>query len=133
MCARVSPVMNRRRNRVGRGVVLALAVTVLPAVLPTTASADPISDQQALVAKVTDQLEALQAQSDQLAEDYAAAMSEKEQLDADVAAAQDKVAAQQATVEQLRKQLAEVAVQAFMGAGTSGASPVFNSTSGVTD
>jgi peptidoglycan DL-endopeptidase CwlO len=125
--------MNRRRQRVGRGVVVALAVTLLPAVLPSTASADPISDQKALVAKVTDQLEALQAQSDQLAENYAAAMTEKGQLDAQVAAAEKKVAEQQAAVEALRVQLAQVAVQAFMGAGTAGTSPVFNSTAGVTD
>jgi peptidoglycan DL-endopeptidase CwlO len=125
--------MNRRRNRVGRALVVALAVTVLPAVLPTTASADPISDQKALVAKVTDQLEALQTQSDQLAENYAQAMTEKQQLETQVAAAQQKVVAQRAAVEQLKSQLAEVAVQAFMGAGTSGASPMFNSTAGVTD
>ncbi len=113
--------------------VLALAVALLPVVLPTTAAADPISDQKALVAKVTDQLEALQTQSDQLAENYAEAMSAKEQLDVEVAAAQKKVADQQAAVSALRGQLEKVAVQAYMGAGTGGLSPILDSSSAVTD
>src|SRR5262245_21552134 len=125
--------MNRRRLRAGRGAGVAVAVALLPAVLPTTASADPISDQQALVAQVTDHLEDLQAQSDQLAENYAEAMTQKGELDAQVAAGEQKVADQKAAVETLRGQLSEVAIQAYMGAGTGGTSPVFNSTAGVTD
>src|SRR3954470_18761837 len=104
--------MNRRRLRAGRGVVVALAVALLPAVLPTTASADPISDQKALVAQVADHLEDLQAQSDQLAEDYAEAMTQKGQLDAEIATGEQKVAEQQAAVDALRGQLSEVAIQA---------------------
>ena len=104
--------MNRRRNRVGRLAVVALAVTVLPAVLPTTASADPIDDQKARVAQITDQLEALEEKSDILAEDYVTAIDEKNQLDAQVAAAEAKVAAQQAAVDALRGQLSQVAIQA---------------------
>jgi len=112
---------------------LAVAVAMLPAVLPTTASADPISDQQALVAEVTDHLEDLQAQSDQLAENYAEAMTHKAQLDAEVAAAEQHVADQKGAVESLRSQLTEIAVHTYMGAGTGGTSPVFNSTASVTD
>jgi len=125
--------MNRRHIRVGRGVVIALGMTLLPVVLPTTAAADPISDQKALVAKVTDQLEALESQADALADNYATAMAEKADLDAKVATAQQQVAAQQAAVDALRSQLSQVAVQAYMGAGTDGASPMFNSSSDVTD
>ena len=52
--------MNRRHFRVGRGVVVAVALAAaVPVALPTSASADPISDQKAHVAQVTDQLEAL--------------------------------------------------------------------------
>jgi peptidoglycan DL-endopeptidase CwlO len=125
--------MNRRRNWVGRGAVIALGVTVLPIVFPTTAAADPISDQKALVAQVTDQLEALENQADALADRYTTAMGEKAQLDAKVADAQQQVAAQQAAVDALRSQLSQVAVQAYMGAGTDGTSPMFNSSSDVTD
>src|SRR3954452_10309128 len=125
--------MNRRRIRAGRGLVVALALTVVPLALPTSASADPISDQKALVAKVTDQLEALEVQSDVLAENYSKAMDEKTHLDAQVAAAEQKVAEQQAAVDALRGQLSQVAVQAYMGAGTGGSSPMFNSSADVTD
>jgi cell wall-associated NlpC family hydrolase len=125
--------MDRRRERVGRAAAVALAMTVLPVVLPTPAGADPISDQQAVVAKVTDQLEALSAKADELAEDYSVALDEQHQLDIKIADARQRVAEQQAAVDALRDQLAHVAVQAYMGAGTSGASPVFNSTADVTD
>jgi cell wall-associated NlpC family hydrolase len=113
--------------------VAALAVTILPAALPDTASADPIEDQRAVVARVTDQLEALQQQSDQLAEDYAQAMTEQADLTAQVSAAEQRVAEQQRAVDALHDQLAEIAVQVYMGAGVDGSSPMFNSTSGVTD
>jgi peptidoglycan DL-endopeptidase CwlO len=125
--------MNRRHIRAGRVAVIALGLTVLPVVLPTTAAADPISDQKALVAKVTDQLQSLENQADVLANNYATAMGEKADLDAKVAAAQQQVAAQQAAVDALRSQLSQVAVQAYMGAGTDGTSPMFNSSSDVTD
>ncbi len=125
--------MNRRHIRVGRSAVIALGMTVLPVVLPTTAAADPISDQKTLVAKVTDQLEALENQADVLAENYATAMGEKADLDARVTAAQQQVSAQQAAVDALRGQLSQVAVQAYMGAGTGSTSPMFNSSSDVTD
>ena len=61
------------------------------------------------------------------------ALDEKTQLDAQVAAAEQKVAEQQAAVDALRGQLSQVAVQAYMGAGTSSSSPMFNSSADVTD
>jgi peptidoglycan DL-endopeptidase CwlO len=125
--------MSRRRDRVGRGLVVALAVTVLAGVRPTTAAADPIDDQRALVAKVTDQLDALERQSDALGEDYVAALDEQHQLDADVAAAEQRVTQQQAAAGALRAQLAQVAVRAYLGATTSGGNPIFNTTAGATD
>src|SRR4051812_9213133 len=125
--------MNRHRHRVGRAVVAALAVAALPVVFPRTVAADPINDQKAVVAKVTDHLQALERQSDALAEDYDAAIAEKQQLDGQVAASAQRVTAQQAAVEALRRQLAEVAVQAYMGAANGGVSPIFDTTAGVTD
>ena len=111
---------------------LALAAAI-PVALPSSAAADPISDQKALVSEVTDQLEALETQSDILAENLVTALDEKTQLDAQVAAAEQKVAEQQAAVEALRGQLSQVAVQAYMGAGTNSSSPMFNSSADVTD
>ena len=96
-------VMNRRHFRVGRGVAVAVALAAaIPVALPTSASADPISDQKELVSQVTDQLEALETQSDILAENLVTALDEKTQLDAQVAAAEQKVAEQQAAVDALR-------------------------------
>ena len=60
-------------------------------------------------------------------------LDEQHQLDIEIGAAKQRVAEQQAAVDALRGQLAQVAVQAYMGAGTSGASPMFNSTADVTD
>src|SRR5262249_28374401 len=97
------------------------------------AGADPIDDQKALVARVTDQLQALERQSDALGEDYVTAIDEKQRLDAAVTASEQRIAAHQPPVDALPPQLAEVAVQAYMGAGTSGGSPIFNTTAGVTD
>ncbi len=126
--------MNRRHFRVGRGVAVAVALAAaIPVALPTSASADPISDQKELVSQVTDQLEALETQSDILAENLVTALDEKTQLDAQVTAAEQKVGEQQAAVDALRGQLSQVAVQAYMGAGTSSSSPMFNSSADVTD
>ncbi|HEU4839961.1 MAG TPA: NlpC/P60 family protein [Ilumatobacteraceae bacterium] len=124
--------MNRRRYRVG-GIVVALAVTLLPAALPTPSYAQTSDDQREVVQQLTDKIEALEQQSDILAEDYVTAVDEKNQLDAQVAAAEQRVAEKQAAVDALRDQLAQVAVQAYMGAGTNGFGPMFSSSTEVTD
>ena len=125
--------MRRRRDRMSRGLVTAAAVAALAVVLPTVAAADPVDDQRALVARVTDRLEALERQAGALGEDYVATVGEQHRLDAEVTAFQRRVAAQEAAVGALRAELSEVAVQAYMGAGTSGVSPIFDTTAGVTD
>jgi acetolactate synthase small subunit len=111
--------MNRRSYRVG-GIVVALAVTLLPAALPSPSFAQTSDDQRQVVEQLTDQIEALELQSDVLAEDYVTAVDEKNQLDAEVATAEQRVAEKQAAVDALRDQLADAAVQAYMGAGTNG-------------
>ena len=68
-------------------------------------------------------------QSDILAEDYVTAIDEKNQLDAEVAAAEQRSPSKEAAVDALRGELAEVAVQAYMGAGTNGLGPMFNDSS----
>lgn len=110
-----------------------LAVAVLPTVLPSPAAADPIDDQKALVAKITDELEELEERSDILAEDYVTANDELNQLTAEVKVAEQKVAEQQAAVDALRGQLSQVAVQAYMGAGTNGLGPMFTDSDSLND
>jgi cell wall-associated NlpC family hydrolase len=125
--------MNRRRNRVVRSIVVAVAVALAPAALPDTTSASPIDEKREEVARITDQLEELARQSDVLAEDYVEAIDEKNRLDAEVAEAEQRVAEKQAAVNALREQLSQVAVQAYLGAGTNGFGPMFNSSADVTD
>ena len=54
-------------------------------------------------------------------------------MEGEVAAAAQQVAEREAQVQALRGDLAEVAVQAFMGAGTNGLGPVFNDSSAYTE
>ena len=104
---------------------MALAVAMLPAVLPTPRSPSRATTRSRSSRSSPTTSRPSRQQSDILAEDYATAVDEKNQLDAEVAAAEQHVAEQQAAVEALRGQLAEVAVQAYMGAGTNGFGPMF--------
>ena len=85
------------------------------------------------VQELTDELEQLEETSDILAEDYVTAIDEQRRLEAEVAAAAQQVAEREAEVDALRGELAEVAVQAFMGAGTNGLGPMFNDSSAYTE
>ena len=96
-------------------------------------AADPIEDQRQRVQELTNDLEQLEETSDILAEDYVTALDEQRRLEAEVAAAAKQVAEQEAEVQALRGDLAEVAVQAFMGAGTNGLGPMFNDSSAYTE
>ena len=125
--------MYRHRQGVARSMVVALAVAVLPAAIPFAAAADPIDDQRAEVERITDELQELEEQSDILAEKYVQAIDEKERLDAEVAAAEERVAAKQAEVAQLRGELGEMAVRSFIGAGSNGLGPMFTASSEFTD
>ena len=85
------------------------------------------------VEQLTDELEALEEQSDILAEDYVTAVDEKNQLDAEVAAAEQQVAEQGGRGRGAARRAAEVAVQAYMGAGTNGLGPMFTDSTAFTD
>ncbi len=122
-----------RLSRVGRAAVAAAAVIVVTAAAPTPAAADPVDDQRARVEQITDELERLEERSDILAEDYVTALDELKQIDAEVAAAAQRVSEQEAAVAALRGELSEVAVRAYMGAGTNGFGAMFSDSSAVTD
>ncbi len=96
-------------------------------------AADPVEDQRQRVQELTNELEQLEETSDILAEDYVTALDEQRRLDAEVAAAAQQVAEREAEVQALRGDLAEVAVQSFMGAGTNGLGPMFNDSSAYTE
>jgi cell wall-associated NlpC family hydrolase len=121
--------MCRQRQWVGRTMVVALALAVVPALNVPNASADPIEDQRAEVERITDHLEELEEKSDHLAEQYVQAIDKKKQLDAEVAAAEERVAAKEAEVAVLRGELGEMAVRSFIGAGSNGLGPMFTASS----
>jgi cell wall-associated NlpC family hydrolase len=121
--------MCRHRQWVGRTMVVALAVAVVPALNVPNASADPIEDQRAEVERITDHLEELEEKSDHLAEQYVQAIDKKKQLDAEVAAAEERVEAKEAEVAVLRGELGEMAVRSFIGAGSNGLGPMFTASS----
>jgi peptidoglycan DL-endopeptidase CwlO len=109
--------------------VVAVAVAVVPAIFGSVAIADPVDDQRAEVERITDHLEELERQSDVLSEQYVQAIDKKRNLDADVAEAEKRVAAKEAQVAKLRGELGDVAVRAFIGAGSNGLAPIFTDSS----
>lgn len=111
--------MKSLRNRLSAVALACVGALLAPMLLPGAAHADPIEDQRAYVASITDQLENLERQSDILAEDYVTAVDELNQLEGDVSDAEAAVAKKQAEVDELQGQLGEVALQAFMGGGAS--------------
>lgn len=110
-----------------------VAILVAPLLGDAIVHADPIDDQRNRVEQLTDQLEALEERADILAEQLVIATDELTELEAEVAEAQAAVDAQQEAVAQLQGDLAEVAVQAYMGAGASGLGPIFGSTDELND
>jgi len=111
---------------------MAAAATLLATLIaPNAANAGPVDDQRQRVEQITDQLADLERQVDVLTEDYAVATDELRQLEEDVTAAEDAVAEQQAAVTALQDELSDAAVQAFIGAGSNGLSPIFTDATGI--
>jgi cell wall-associated NlpC family hydrolase len=113
-------------NRLIRLVVVAATfVLVLPTMFPEVARAT-VEDQRREVERIVDQLDRLGEQADILAEDYAEAVDNLSQLTVDVAAAEQRVAAQEAELDQLRGNLSEVAIRSLTGSGTDVLGPLFS-------
>lgn len=116
--------------------VLALAVVAalaVPALHPVPVTASPVDQQRARVEQIVDELERLEEQANQLAEDYVVALDEKAALDEEIVEAEARVAAKEAELEELRGDLGEMAVRSFVGGGTSPLGPLFEDTSDLTD
>ena len=114
------------RPHLGRLIVVASALTmVLPAAFPEAVQAT-VEDQRREVERIVDELDRLHTQADILAEDYAEAVDTKNQLDLEIVAAEQRVAAKEAELNDLRGDLAEVAVRAFTGTGVDVLGPLFS-------
>ena len=120
--------MNLRRHLSRTAVAAATILLAAPAVFPEVAAA-AVGEAEAEVQRIVDELERLQTQADILAEDYAEAVDQKSQLDVEVAEAEQRVAAKQAELNELRGDLSEVAIRSFTGAGTDVLGPLFSSPS----
>lgn len=97
--------------------VVAAASLTFVGVGPVAASSGDIKDQ---IERVADEIERLESKVDQFAEDYAVALDNKATLDAEVVEAEARVAAKQAEVDKVNADLANMAVEAFVGGGGGG-------------
>lgn len=108
---------SRHTRRTAALVALACVGIVAPAVLPTTASAEPIDDKRRQVAALADELERMTERLDALAEDYVEAVALGEELDGEIQTAQEDVSAAEAQLAQMRGTLYASAVTQFMHGG----------------
>ncbi len=118
--------MKIRRHLSRTAIAAATILLVAPAAFPEVASA-AVGEAEAEVQRIVDELERLQTQADILAEDYAEAVDQKGQLDVEVAEAEQRVAAKQAELNELRGDLSEVAIRSFTGSGADVLGPLFSS------
>jgi cell wall-associated NlpC family hydrolase len=108
--------------------LVAVALVMVGAVaVPGSAGASPVDDQRREVERIVDELDELHEQADILAEEYVVALDDKRRLDDEVVAAQERVAAKEAEVAQLRGELSAVAVRAFTSSGSDVLGPLFTS------
>lgn len=94
------------------GVVISFLAGAL-AVEP--AWADSVDQQEQEVKDVVAEIERMHVKVDQYNEDYLAALNEKAAVDADIATSLQHIADQQAALAVLQGQLANVAIEQFMG------------------
>jgi cell wall-associated NlpC family hydrolase len=92
-----------------------------------------VSNQQAEVNRIADQLDALEQRLGDLEEQHAAAADRMDALDIEIADSQARVTAQQSELGKLQKQLTSVAVAKFTNGGSTGVSPLFSSATAFTD
>lgn len=100
------------------------ALAVLTAATLTSVGITPVlassGDTKREIERIADEIDRLKEQVDQYAEDYAEALDNKAQLDTEVTEAEARVAAKQAEVDALNADLANMAVEAFVGGGGGG-------------
>jgi cell wall-associated NlpC family hydrolase len=118
--------MATRQHRISRALVLVSTIVVAAPMIDAQAAQATVEGQRAEVERIVDELDRLHEQADILAEDYAVAVDEKNQLDVEIVAAEERVAAKEAELNQLRGDLAEVAVRTFTGAGSDVLGPLFS-------
>ena len=125
--------MAARTQRLSRALVLAATIVVAAPMIDAHVASATVEGQRGEVERIVDELDRLHEQADILAEDYAVAVDEKNQLDVEIVEAEQRVAAQEAELNQLRGDLAEVAVRTFTGAGADVLGPLFSNATQYSD
>lgn len=110
--------------------IISLAV---PAMAPGVAFAQTVDQQRNEVERIVDELERLEEKSLDIAEDYVEALDAKAQLDQDIIDLEADIAGKEAELEELRADLGDMAVRAFVGSGTTPLGPLFEDTADVND
>ena len=113
-------------------VAVAIAL-IVPAMAPTVAQAQTVDGQRQKVEDIVDELERLEEQSNQLAEEYVEAIDTKAQLDAEIVEAEARVAAKEAELAALRGNLGEMALRSFVGGGAAPLGPLFEDSTNLND
>ncbi len=113
--------------RSGALVRVLVAVTLVAGLSVPSVAADDVTDQQAKVERIADQLEALEARIGQITEDYGAALDRLEQLEGEIAVTQASVDAKRAELATVQDQLTSIALDAFTAGGSLGLTPLFSS------
>ena len=112
---------------------LGVVITFLAGALAVEpAWADSVGDQEQEVKDVVAEIERMHVKVDQYNEDYLEALNEKAAVDADIITLQQQIADQQGALGVLQGQLANVAVEQFMGS-TNVLGPLFENPASIDD
>jgi len=112
---------------------LGVVITFLAGALAVEpAWADSVGDQEQEVKDVVAEIERMHVKVDQYNEDYLEALNEKAAVDADIVTLQQQIADQQGALGVLQGQLANVAVEQFMGS-TNVLGPLFENPASIDD
>ena len=117
-------------SRLAVGLVVALLGGVLAA---QPAAADTVGQQEQEVKDVVAELDRMHQKVDEYNEDYLAALNDQAAVEAEIAQSQQRIADQQASLAVLQGQLANVAVQQFMGGGGGALGPLFDDPAQIDD
>jgi len=113
-------------------IALMIAV-VVPAMVPSVASASPVDQQRQRVEDIVDELERLEEQAMIIAEDYVEAIDTKSLLDEEIVELEAGIAAKEVELAELRSDLGDMAVRSYMGSGTTPLGPLFEDTADIND
>ncbi len=110
-----------------------MVALVVPAMNPHVAAASPVDQQRARVESIVDELERLEEQANDIAEDYVEAIDAKATLDAEIVELEADIAAKEVELAELRADLGDMAVRSFVGSGTTPLGPLFEDTGDIND